>query len=68
VNLLAALTPAERDLVAAHMIVALQDTVAEVDSLTRCPPATRTLLYGPRALENAQGVRDDLTDLLQTSL
>jgi hypothetical protein len=36
----------------------------ELELLGRREPATRELLYGPRALEAMQGVRDDLVDLL----
>ena len=36
----------------------------ELTELERCPSGTRALLYGPRALEAMQGVRDDMVDLL----
>jgi hypothetical protein len=64
-TLLGKLTAAERDMLTGHIIVGLQQTVAELDCLTRCPPYLRDQLYGPRALEAFTGTRDDLISLLQ---
>lgn len=43
----------------------LAATDAELDHLTRMPPATRDMLYGSGLLNAYRGVRDDLADLLR---
>jgi len=63
-SLLTPITYAEAETLFNLSMDGLAQVNGELDLLERREPATRDLLYGPRALETMQGVRDDLVDLL----
>ena len=63
--LITRLTWKEATTLFSYTLAGLQATDAELDHLTRMPPATRDLLYGSGLLDAYYGVRDDLADLLR---